>query len=530
MKSILPGRRLPDAVAAILLFAILALAGLYLAAIGPYWNISPDSALYVGNARSLAAGRGLELPGPHPPVTSLVFAPVVALFPVSYLPLNALIKVLFLLSFLLAYRLVAPRNGRLHALLVVLLSLGFVRTFEESTRLLSEPVYAFLTFLFLVLAERQPSEPDGRRLLAAGGVLLLVALTRTVGLTLILAVLVHELSAPLARGSPKRSPSLLLLAMAALAALAMFAWKAWVAAQHVPVWEAYLPPGAAFGPARDSIDWLDWVFRNRNAMVAVGGLLTNAWDLARGDLAFSLHVVALLFFLGGLIGDLRDRVSVTGLYIALYLVVITGQMILGSGLPPFRLLVPVAPLLFHYALLGAGVGYGRLTAAFGRRAARVLHTAAVFYLVGYLVVGVRGIVERIPDEHRSLFGDYPIKRSGGLDAQRLALWLRDHAPPGERFAALQSDMWEVVSERDGVDLVIGAAEPTEFLKWLQANRIRYVLIDRSLPFAERIVEPSVAAYPERFRPLLELPSAILYQIRTISDRSPTAPESRPVPR
>src|SRR4026208_1772072 len=57
----------PRLTTAILLAGIAGFAGLYLASIGPYWNISPDSASYVGWGRSLARGAGGGAPRLSPP-------------------------------------------------------------------------------------------------------------------------------------------------------------------------------------------------------------------------------------------------------------------------------------------------------------------------------------------------------------------------------------------------------------------------------------------------------------------------------
>jgi hypothetical protein len=58
---------------------------LYFAAVSTYWNISPDSATYVGFAKAFAAGTLPDEPPLQPPMTSLLYTPLLVLFPDSYL-------------------------------------------------------------------------------------------------------------------------------------------------------------------------------------------------------------------------------------------------------------------------------------------------------------------------------------------------------------------------------------------------------------------------------------------------------------
>lgn len=54
-------------------FGIVCFAVLHLAAVGPYWEITPDSTVYMEGARAIAEGRPYEIPL-RPPATSLAFS------------------------------------------------------------------------------------------------------------------------------------------------------------------------------------------------------------------------------------------------------------------------------------------------------------------------------------------------------------------------------------------------------------------------------------------------------------------------
>ncbi len=147
-------------VPSLLLLVVAYIAYQYLAAIGPYWNISPDSATYVEAARSLAGGsaHGIAASRPHPPVTSVLFAPLLAVWPDGYRALNGLNTALLLAALFLAYRLLVRKAGPRHAALTILLTLGSIRFFHESAQLLSEPAYMFLSLLVLFLIDRQSGQ------------------------------------------------------------------------------------------------------------------------------------------------------------------------------------------------------------------------------------------------------------------------------------------------------------------------------------------------------------------------------------
>src|SRR6185436_9841700 len=88
-----------------------------------------------------------------PPMTSLLYAPLLALFPGSYLALNALTRVLLFVALGFFYALLVRRSGSLHALLVVLLTLASVSFYHASTQLLSEPAYMVFSSAALLLVD-----------------------------------------------------------------------------------------------------------------------------------------------------------------------------------------------------------------------------------------------------------------------------------------------------------------------------------------------------------------------------------------
>ena len=498
-------------VPSLLALAVAYTAYQYLAAIGPYWNISPDSATYVAVGRSLATGGGLEGAGVHPPMTSVLFALLLYLVPNGYGALNVLNTAMLLLSLFFAFLLLRRKGGVLHAMLALLLTLGSVRLFHQSTQLLSEPAYMLFSFLALLLLDK-PDQAGGKGTQMLGGLAMVLAgLTRTVGVTLVLAVLVSEGVARLTRSRPVRP---FVVATAILALLGIAGWEAYIIGsggtsnfQGVFLDDPWAPSPSLISVAtlRESIG------DNIRAAPAVGGMLLNAFWQAQDRFEFAWQAVASLVFFAGLGLALFRRITVTALYASLYVPVVMFHSLWG-GWPALTLLVPVAPLLFHYSIVAVRYVLTRASGTFRLRLGPLVLIVSAIYTGWYMERGVGEIRRRVPEEHRSPFGDYPIKRPQSFDAQRLALWIARHSLPDARFASWTPSLWEVVTERQGHDLwPVRSYPPEGFLAWLREKEVQFILIDRRFRAAGRPLETAVASYPSRFRLVLRLPDASLYE-------------------
>jgi len=510
-----------------LALGVLLFAGLYLAAIGPYWNISPDSVRYVGAARGLADGGFFEKLRFHPPVTSLVFAAVLLVFPDGYSALNATTTLLFILSLWFAYLLLRRTTTRGTCLLILVLSLASRDLFSESTGLLSEPVYMFASLLALVLLER--SEEEGRsrlRELAGGGLLVAIPLTRTIGVTLVLAVLLLEGKALLSR----RGGSPLVLALAGLGLLATVLWEVRASAPGMSgnfKMELLNDPWASGSGYTSPAGLVERILAHRGKALAIGAVLTGMLSTGITALDALLRAAVTLAFLAGLLIVLRQRVTVTGLYVLLYVAVVMVH-VLKRNYEPSRHLVPILPLLFCYTIVGARAAARWITGRLGRRIAPLLAATAVSCVSVYLWHGFHALVKRVPQEHQSPFGSYPIKWSN-VDGQRLALWLKHHSAPGEAYAAVHTNIYDLITERIGHELSPPSAGGSEaFAQWLSRNGIRFILLDRTDAGLQNDLLRHTTAQPGRFRLIAELPHASLYQVvpgeagEKSAPRAPTA--------
>ena len=509
---------------ALLVAGIVILAGMYVASIGPYWNISPDSATYVGWGRSLARGAGWRSTLFQPPVTSLLFAGVLFFFPDGYVALNALTPLLILIALGLAFLLLQREVGRNRALLLVLLSLATTRVYYASTQLLSEPAYMLISLaaLFMLngpsrtvapLAMTASAPSRWSRELLTGALLILSAMTRTIGITLSIAVLFVEVAALL---RSERRPRYVLAACAVLALASVAAWELYTGSGYVINWFRNFRAGPVVATGVGAVSAVGVPPRMLDHVGSVplaGVMLLNELYTGSNKLDFLLRATATLVFVLGLLLALRRRQGVTELYVFCYAGVVMVHTLVGGDNDP-RFMVPIVPLLFLYVFEAARGAFNALARVPATRAlALPLRLAGGLYLVWFVTVGLRTMAPGIREAHTSPFGDYPIKRSTNYDAERLALFLRSISRPGDRYGAEQTDMYNVITERRGVPLpALEQMSPTDLFAWLSDERVRFFLIDRRLlANGDRLLE-RLRADTLRFRALAELPRASLFEV------------------
>lgn len=510
-----------------LLVLSIILAGLYLASVGPYWNISPDSATYVTVGQSLAAGHGFGASPIQPPVTSLILAGGLYFFPRGFIAINAITPLLILASLAFAFALLGREGRQLQALLAVTLSLASVHVYYATTQILSEPAYMFLSMAALLAIDTSTPRFGARAAkpstnlrdswplaLLAGALLLATVMTRAIGIALALAVLLVEARSFLRK---ERSPRFLLGCLAIVALVAVVLWDGYTGWSYVTVLFRALFLNDPWLPGSQHLPLAGLISRMRDnlpMLPATGALLMQQLSTGRPRLDFLFQVAGTLTFVGGLVIALRRRLSVTPLYVALYVAIVAVHMVVG-GYDELRFLVPVAPFVFFYVIEAARhlVGYVKSR---GTRAsfAKTLLAVGAVYAIAFTGLGIAHATAGVREAHQSPLGDYLIKRPSNYDAERLALWLKTHLGPDERYATAQRDMIDVITERHGYDIVPGQTTPRDaFVAWLRRERVRYVLVDRTgLAVGDSLL--AVARdYPEVFRPVMELPGASIYEVR-----------------
>jgi len=174
-------------------FAAIAVA--YLATVSPVWFVHPDSAKYLGLARSLAYGKGYTfnyMPhGKYVPVFPLLLAPVWMTMGRDFVAMQVVVALTGLGALVATVALVRAREGARVAfwILVLTATCGWFWT-ASSLRLLAEAPYACFSMIALWYAERQTrAESFSAARWVLAGVLGAAAIyTHMVGVALVVAL------------------------------------------------------------------------------------------------------------------------------------------------------------------------------------------------------------------------------------------------------------------------------------------------------------------------------------------------------
>ncbi|MDB4906551.1 MAG: hypothetical protein JWO05_1335 [Gemmatimonadetes bacterium] len=469
------------------------LAALLLAGIGPHWEISPDSATYVGAAQRWAAGR-FDTGAGGPPLTSAAFALVLRAAPRGYTALNAWNHLLLLSGILLAWRLLARDDPRAAGISAVL-SLCSVALINASTQLLSEPLYLLLSVAALRCVTIPRQSGGARQAVAGAALLVALALTRTIGLALVLAVAWTSWPRD---GVRLDTRTRLLLLGSAAACCAAVAWDSLAGAGYIGGWLRMFAVDDPFASAPRSL--------------GVGALASRAWhgaamlgtpgravlNVTPPGSAWARDTVLLLASLLVLAcarRALRGKLRVAGVYVAVYVTVVLAHMIF-MGDDDLRYLLPVMPFLVYSVVV---------TALRGRH-----HVALAAWALLFVGVGTQRLVRVIRAAHLPAEDGFEIRRSSNTDLEQVARWLREHSAPDARFAARQRSMLVVLTRREGSDLASAPRSANLVAAWLEARGVQYVVLhDEAKGSATATL---VTRMPRRFPPVMILPRAGLYRV------------------
>lgn len=355
----------------------------------------------------------------------------------------------------------------------------------------SEPLFAVATLSVLVLLSRRAL--DGRTAALAIAATIVGALTRTVGVALVAAVLLHW-------ALERRARAATALAIAAL--LTVGPWMLWTArapGQHAgrsyvadatfvyPATAADTPGATATGPARDAaappapppppslarliVDRVTHnVPRYLTREIPTALALATVPRTRVDNVAWLVLVVAT-----GLAGAvaLRQRLRIAVLYLAAYLGVLAVWPYLVT-----RYLTPVIPLLALVMLTGAWAIGERFA---GARGARI----ALWALAGAMSVGAwRSVATRLGAVARC-DRSAPMRSSGCFSEEQRDYFAavataRRIAPDTARFlVSKEADFYLLTGHRAAPESeAVRITEPEAFARFLRERDVRFVLLSR----------------------------------------------------
>jgi 4-amino-4-deoxy-L-arabinose transferase-like glycosyltransferase len=508
-----------------------------------------DNAEYFMLARALAHGQGFTSTyiypvQPHtkyPFLFPLMIAGMIKLFGENLI----LIKVLIALSAGLmagaSYRIWEDQGEKGIALAVALLLATIPFVLNYSVRLLSEIPFAAWVCLTLLLIERALKRDSPKsRPLVLGVVLALAAyFTRSAGIVLLPALA----GAALLRSPVRKRLQQNLVMAGAIALPFLTALAAWFLRGYL------LTQGQGKSYFReffikDSLDlnsplvgFTDLIGRTlangRYYLEQIGltlGPFAAAWS--RSALA-GLGLLMVLIALIGWARVMARRRGAAELYAAVY-----SFLILVWNSSENRFLIPLYPVLLYYwlkGIQGLGLGMARVFPGLNRPAFFRALLAGVSLIMltsnGWSDAQFLAQMARI----RKLKGfeinpHFQIVATNELTGRILALavYLRSHAEPDAVVFARKASLVALASDRPAIGPPLDA-DPAGFIRDLERNRVRYILVDEMYQDVQEYMVPALKTYPGRFQLVYQIPETQSSLYRFLPEEKGSRPPEAPAP-
>jgi hypothetical protein len=520
-------------------------------------------------ATAIADGHGfvdLSLPGHpahvrEPPLFYLTLAGLIRLFGFKLLPLKIFIGASYAAAAGLATAFFQRRFSPLLSFLAAAIGLTGPVLFNFLSGPKSELPFTALMFAALLLLEsfiaRYCRRVDGDRLqvhllgLAAGTMVLLAVMTRTLGMALLLA----GIGALMVSGRRRLRLWPRLLGSVVLAAPTMIGYLGWTLRNRRvpnPAGYSYLDwfrmDLAPDSPAMTAVDF-HAPLMGPVPHASAGAMLLRAGRHAVNYVAYlggSVHNLDWLNFAGGgeIITGLKSAAYLLLAALALRVLVPLEKSKAGAPLAPMfmagylaavllwpmddpRLMLPLMPLAAYYILLG---GYGLARAAIVARDPPLPERPikAALLAAGLLLLGsniardaaAQRAYSKLPTvEFRPGFRVRFMSREG-YDSFNLLLWAGRHTPPGAVLMYHSPPPCRLISGHDcsPIPMSDDLAAVRDFITGGGAD---YLIVDewgRGFPggagwFTEHVLRPAAEKYPDRFETVERVPGREAYVLR-----------------
>lgn len=159
-----------------------------------------------------------------------------------------------------------------------------------------------------------------------------------------------------------------------------------------------------------------------------------------------------------------------------------------------RWLFPILPLIFYYSIISYNYLSSKAVNKLSKEVTSLIPLVSKVFIVIYLGYSTLLMIWSIYDEHRSPYGNYPIKYSGIYDVQELAMWLSDNSDKYYSYADQHTEILDIIIGTKGVTIPF-EQDPLSLLNRLERRNVKYILIDKSKAGLENLVEPMINKYP-----------------------------------
>ncbi|MAG58820.1 MAG: hypothetical protein CMJ83_21230 [Planctomycetes bacterium] len=474
-----------------------------LATVVARWRLNWDSAIFIGQAESLAAGEGLRYLGwelvKYPPGVPIILTPIIVVAGRDFLLMRGLFALLAMGSVLLTERLLRPRLGPWPALAVTVVFAVSYPLWEVALHISSEPPFLFFSLATLVAADgwiRKPTPGRGAWVL---GLFVATCLMRVVGLVIGPAIAV----ALLVQG-PREHLRERALAAGAVMAVVVGLFLLWSERDGFvkDPFPAELPEGARYGwqllvkdprdPGSERADPADYVDRVRTNLSYYSDRLVQNVSAKRARQAWVAALVGVLWA-SGLVVALRTRRGVlewyTLAYVGIYLVW------------PFtygRFLMPLMPIVLYHLALPAF--------AFVRRRPGLTIAGCVLVPLAFGAAHWRLVTDIIKREHGE-----PYEYSATSRTYRDALdWCRQNLPENAVIAADRGPSAWLVTGRRSLSFP-RVDDHAAMRRFFEDYGITHV-VENPLPKVKRFLTPYLEAHAADFRVVERVGSAVVWEV------------------
>ena len=463
---------------------------LYISSVNNYWKITPDSSTYISGAKTLASGDGYKEQGKpitlFPPMTSVVYGISYYLSnDNSYFLQNLTVTLFAILSLMTFYYTIRNDIGQISSLIIILLSLGSVHLFYESTFLLSDVIYMFFSLYSLKIANdyliKQENKYDMLLLIF---IVLLACMTRIIGLSLVLSILIY-MSLSRITGRARINMPLVIFMLFIICIVLLWDYRGYIKGfsnfEIMMQKEAWVDESGYV----NLIDLASRFVLNSRKLLSIGDILSNGALKQIPILHLVVNISLLLLCCTGFAISNRRLNGITGIYTILYLIVLFSFHRTAGG---YRYFVPIIPIIFFYLVNGVKYLNDRFKEFINLK---YIYFITIIYLLIYLIHGTTFIMGMIPDEHKSPFGDHPIKYPYNYDTQALAFFLNENSRPDETYVCFHPEIMDLITRRTGYHIPF-SSDPDDLLNLMQKNNISYVLFDKKKKKLAKFFIPAIS--------------------------------------
>lgn len=510
--------------------AVLTCAAFYVIAINPAFYIWGDNAHYIIVAKSVAIGQGmrdLHTPGNPPfsfpvPLFPIALSPIVYFFDYNLLPLKLFVVVIGVGTVWVAFRLFRRLVDLPRAIALTVLVAVSPQVVSFTHQVMTEVPYLGLSLVALVWAIRYAAdEALARRAAWVTGLAVTAAcLTRTIGVTLVLAVagylVIHGVG-PLSRRVIKAA------IIVGVCALAWLAVNASILGAIPYIGEFAHGTASATTHTAGPVPSMVYRVTTNVASYAVAVPETVFYSLylygIYGMPSRVIGPVILVLLVVGFVYSAWRHRSPLEYYTMLYAAVLLLYEPANSG-NLRRYLVPLVPFALYYFVRGIeaiGVGLAKLRVSRDSAARRWRPaTMALLTLIAF-VNFARTVQASVLHQRPEMFDFY--QYGDFLGYQRMADWARMHTPPSSVFGTRSTYIFHFFSRRRTLWLPWVPPGSSDSVIGAEARRqaMSYVTTDGTAGVADSALFAAFARDTIDFERVYEDDRNRVYRVRAAGD-------------